>query len=216
MRDPRSLAATALLAAGTVLVVASYTRVGHATTSPRWLLASVLVVHLTAVAFWFGALLPLRRATAGAIETRDAADLLHRFGQVAAFTVGLLGIAGLVFAYVMVGSVSGLLSTAYGLLLLLKIGIVTGLLALAALNKLRLVPRLAAGRDGAARQLDRSIRVETLAFLAIFAVTAIFTTVAVPPVHASMIEDGIDAAQTSSQFLKRFHNGNVVLLGCPG
>ena len=174
---------TVPLLAGTGLVVASYTLVGHATTSPRWLLAAVLVLHLSAVAFWFGALLPLRRAAMGLLASQDAAALLHRFGQIAAGIVGLLGLAGLVFAYVMIGSVQGLFSTAYGLLLLLKIGIVTGLLGLAAPNKLRFVPYLAGGHDGASRHLDRSIRAEALAFLVIFAVTAVFTTVAVPPVH---------------------------------
>ncbi len=183
--DLRSRGSTILLLVGVGLVIASYTLVGHATTSPRWLLTGVLILHLAAVAFWFGALLPLRRAALGAIETQDAVALLHGFGRIAAAVVGLLGLAGLVFAYVMVGSVQGLVTTTYGLLLLLKVGIVTGLLGLAALNKLRLVPRLAAAQAGAQQALDRSIRIEGLAFFAIFVVTAVFTTVTVPPVHLS-------------------------------
>ena len=47
---------------GAVLIAMSYTFVGHSLGDPRWLLASLLTVHLLAVAFWAGALFPLRKS----------------------------------------------------------------------------------------------------------------------------------------------------------
>ena len=59
----------------------------------------------------------------------------------------------------------------------------TPLLLLAAGNKWRLVPALAADRPGAARALRRAIAVEGLVVVAILFATAALTTVTTPPVN---------------------------------
>lgn len=164
---------------GTLLVATSFTFVGHALGDPRWLLALLLVLHLLAAAFWIGALGPLTRA----VDRPEAAHLLHRFGTVASVVVAALVIAGLTFAWRMTGSLSALLSTAYGWTLIAKLAVVTGLMALAALNKWRLVPALAAGSPAAAGRLRRSIRVEAAAVLLILIATATLTTITTPPVN---------------------------------
>ena len=64
---------------GALLIAVSYTFVGHSLGDPRWLLASLLTLHLLAAAFWIGALLPLRHA----VGQPEGARLLHRFGNVA-------------------------------------------------------------------------------------------------------------------------------------
>ncbi len=164
---------------GALLIAVSYTFVGHSLGDPRWLLASLLTLHLLAAAFWIGALLPLRHA----VGQPEGARLLHRFGNVASLTVALLVVVGLIFAWLMTGSFSNLLSTAYGKTLLAKLGVVSGLMALAALNKWRFVPALASGTPAAVRHLRRSIQIEAIAVLLILMATATLTSITTPPVN---------------------------------
>ena len=164
---------------GALLIAVSYTFVGHSLGDPRWLLASLLTLHLLAAAFWIGALLPLRRA----VGQPEGARLLHRFGNVASLTVALLVVVGLIFAWLMTGSFSNLLSTAYGKTLLAKLGVVSGLMALAALNKWRFVPALASGTPAAVPHLRRSIQIEAIAVLLILMATATLTSITTPPVN---------------------------------
>ena len=164
---------------GALLIAVSYTFVGHSLGDPRWLLASLLTLHLLAAAFWIGALLPLRHA----VGQPEGARLLHRFGNVASLTVALLVVVGLIFAWLMTGSFSNLLSTAYGKTLLAKLGVVSGLMALAALNKWRFVPALASGTPAAVPHLRRSIQIEAIAVLLILLVTATLTSITTPPVN---------------------------------
>ena len=164
---------------GALLIAVSYTFVGHSLGDPSWLLASLLTLHLLAAAFWIGALLPLRHA----VGQPEGARLLHRFGNVASLTVALLVVVGLIFAWLMTGSFSNLLSTAYGKTLLAKLGVVSGLMALAALNKLRFVPALASGTPAAVPHLRRSIQIEAIAVLLILMATATLTSITTPPVN---------------------------------
>jgi putative copper resistance protein D len=164
---------------GALLIAVSYTFVGHSLGDPRWLLASLLTLHLLAAAFWIGALLPLRHA----VGQPEGARLLHRFGNVASLTVALLVVVGLIFAWLMTGSFSNLLSTAYGKTLLAKLGVVSGLMALAALNKWRFVPALASGTPTAVPHLRRSIQIEAIAVLLILMATATLTSITTPPVN---------------------------------
>ncbi len=164
---------------GALLIAASYTFVGHSLGDPRWLLASLLTVHLLAAAYWVGALAPLHRAAG----SQTGADLLHRFGLIASGTVALLVIVGVTFAWIMVESLSGLVTTAYGWTLLAKVAVVSGLMGLAALNKLKFVPALAANHPGATLHLRRSIKVEIIAVVLILLITATLTSVTTPPVN---------------------------------
>lgn len=164
---------------GTLAVAVSYAQVGHTLGDLRWVLAGLLTAHLLAAAIWVGALAPLRRAA----RTSDGAELLHRFGVVAAGVVALLAAAGVALAWFLSGRVSALLGTAYGLGLLAKVAVVAGLLGLAALNKWRLVPALRRADPIAALSLRRSIAVEGAAVLLILLLTATITTVTTPPVN---------------------------------
>ncbi|GIT93369.1 hypothetical protein JANAI62_37960 [Jannaschia pagri] len=164
---------------GSVAVAISFTQVGHALGEPRAALAVLLVLHLLAAAFWVGALAPLRRTAFLPI----GADLLHHFGKIAVFGVAVLVIAGTALAYLLSGSLAALFGTAYGLGLLLKVGVVSALLGLAALNKVRLVPALRAGKPGTADALRRSISLEMLAVALILLATAMITTVTTPPIN---------------------------------
>ncbi|KQI69180.1 copper transporter [Loktanella sp. 3ANDIMAR09] len=164
---------------GALLVAVSYTLVGHSLGDPHWLLATLVGTHLVAGAFWVGALAPLHRAAA----TTGGAALLHRFGTIASGTVAVLIVVGLIFAWVMIGSISDLFGTAYGWTLITKLIVVASLLGLAAKNKLRLVPALASGEPSAAGGLRRSIRMEIIAVALILLATATLTSITTPPVN---------------------------------
>lgn len=164
---------------GAVAVAISYTQVGHTLGDPRWALAVLLTLHLLMVSFWVGALAPLHRAAGDT----TGAPLLHTFGLAAGGAVALLAVTGVGLAYLLVGSFSGLIGTAYGLGLLGKVGLVSGLLALGALNKWRLVPALRDGDPGATPALRRSIRVEGAIVVIVLLATSAITTVTTPPIN---------------------------------
>ncbi len=123
--------------------------------------------------------MPLRKAAL----TPNGADLLHHFGNVAAYGVAVLIVAGAALAWLLSGSVAALFGTAYGLVLLVKVVIVSALLGLAALNKLRFVPALRAEKRGAEIALRRSISMEMLAVVLILFTTATLTSVTTPPIN---------------------------------
>ena len=164
---------------GAVAVAVSYAQVGHSLGDPRAALAVLLILHLLAAAFWVGALAPLRRA-AGDV---GGAALLHRFGTVALVAVAALVVAGTALAWLLSGSLLALFGTAYGWTLLAKVAVVSALLGLAAWNKLRLVPALAAGDPSAPPALRRSIALEGMAVALILLATATLTTLTTPPVN---------------------------------
>lgn len=167
--------------AGGLLALWSFALVGHIPDAgPLWLQA-LLVLHLAAAAFWIGILSPLRRLAGDAAELAAAAELGHRFGRIAAATVPFLIAAGIVMAWRLLGDVSALTATGYGLTLLAKIAAVAVLLGAAAHNKLRFVPAMRRGEPAAAARLRRSIAVEWLAVCAILLVTATLTTLQHPP-----------------------------------
>ena len=143
------------------------------------LAAAVLAIHVLAIAYWIGALWPLLHLTRGH-EVDRAAIVLQRFGQIAIGVVAALLAAGAVLAWTMLESPGSLLRTGYGRLLALKLVFVIGLLTLAALNKLRLVPAFAGEQAAAASSLRRSIAAEILLASAIFAATAALTTLVSP------------------------------------
>lgn len=162
--------------AGATAIAVSFALTGHATRDPQWALMALITIHLLAVSFWFGALLPLYRLAGSNADHQEAARLSHRFGQQAAIIVPILIGVGAGFAYLLLGSPQSVLTTAYGQMLLLKLAIVAAVLGIATLNKLRLVPALKAQATGADSRFRSSLRWEALLFVAIFAATALLTT----------------------------------------
>jgi len=179
----RSPAAVALL--GSLAAATSFAWVGHvhslaSASRGAWLPAPAIVVHLLGVAFWLGALLPLLMVAGGADMPRIAATA-RRFGTAALIVVGVLLAAGVGLLCLMLRGVSDLWADDYGRLALTKVLLVSCLLALAALNHLRLTPRLFAYDEGALRALKRSIMAELAVAGCILVVTAAMTTLAGPP-----------------------------------
>ena len=168
--------AARIVAAATVLL--SLTVVGHATTLGA-ITGVLLALHLAGIAFWLGALLPLRQMC-GVADDADAAaclaDVADRFGWMAQRVVAVLIVAGLVYAAILTGSITALLTSAYGLALLVKVLLVAGLLGLAARNRFRVVPALRAGDLSAALRLRHAIDREIMLALAILVMSSLLTS----------------------------------------
>ena len=162
--------------AGGVLALWSFSRIGHVQDSEQFWLQALLLLHLGGVAFWIGILSPLRTLAGQPASRVHAALLGQHFGQIAAFVVPALALAGIVLAWQLLGSASALLGTEYGLALLAKVAGVLLLLGAAAANKLRYVPAMMRGDPGAAIRLRRSILIEWAAVCLILLLTAILTT----------------------------------------
>jgi copper resistance protein D len=91
-----------------------------------------------------------------------AADITRRFSAFGVLIVGVLLLTGLSNTWFLVGSLPRLLGTRYGQLLLLKIVLVIAMVAVAAVNRLVLMPRLrdAAGAVGVLTRLRRNGLIE--------------------------------------------------------
>jgi putative copper resistance protein D len=166
--------------AGAALAATSFAWVGHVHSAAPRAAPLLLGIHILAAAFWVGALAPLLILTRRR-EPRELGALAARFGRMAVVIVGALLAAGAAVLWICLESVSELWTSPYGRIACVKITWVAGLLALAAWNKLRLVPRIAAGDALAVRIFRRSVCAEMLVAGLIFLVTAALTTLAGPP-----------------------------------
>ncbi len=171
----KSTASSSLSIVAVIIVLAGFTMMGHTEShSPRWLLALLLLAHLIVVAFWFGALVPLRLVSSHE-SARIAGMTIGAFSTAASWIVPALFFAGLALAVVLVGSLAGL-RTPYGQLLIAKVVGFALLLGLASLNKWRLGPTVASGDVQGTRAFRRSLQIEYVLIAAVLTVTAVMTT----------------------------------------
>jgi putative copper resistance protein D len=173
LRRPGALG-TIVGVVGVVMLLAAFTFVGHTSKDTlRWLLSPVLLAHLFAVAFWFGALAPLYLISSReppAIAGRSVA----RFSAQAVWIVPGLLVTGLILAMVLLPSVAAL-DTAYGHLLIVKLAGFLALMGFAVWNKWRLGPALGRGDVRAARSFRLSLAGEYVLIAAVLCVTAALT-----------------------------------------
>ena len=125
----RLLAAVSPIGVGLALAAS-----GHASAAePQWLMRPSVFVHAVGIAFWAGALVPLRTLLAS--PSPDATAALKRFSRAIPFALAPLVFVGVVLAVVQVGRLDGLWTTNYGRLLLIKLAILAVLFALAAVDR---------------------------------------------------------------------------------
>jgi copper transport protein len=175
----RPLALMALLAAAALVLLSGQ---GHASEAPFAPLSVVVdAAHLTAVSLWAGGLpclaavlLRMPRALPGGGRALAAATLA-RFSRVALWSVAVIAVTGLLRAAGELSSPVQLLSTGYGLSLMLKASLLVPVLLLARRNR-RLVARLAGGFTPSAarlRTVARTVEAELAIATAIVVVAAI-------------------------------------------
>ena len=160
----RALAVVAFISVGLSLAMT-----GHAATAPpEALTRPAIFLHGLGVTIWIGALAPLVALVSK--PTIATLPVVNRFSRIAALAVGVLALTGLALAIVQLEKPVALIETRYGLILSIKLALVTGLLALAALNRFWLTPALARDEKGPA--LKRSILLEGAIALAILVVVS--------------------------------------------
>ncbi|RAK60203.1 copper resistance protein CopD [Phenylobacterium hankyongense] len=153
--------------------------------------AAADVLHLLAAGVWLGALaaLALLLATSRPSDDVDAFRPLHRalagFSGIGSAVVAVILVTGLVNSWFLVGPsrIGSLASSPYGLLLMVKVALFVGMLALAAANRFRHTPDLERGMTAkdprhAIAALRRSVLLETSAGVAILILVSVLGTLA--------------------------------------
>jgi copper transport protein len=164
-QSKRLLSSLALVGVGAALAASGHAAVAE----PQFLTRPAVLAHGVAIAFWIGALLPLVETMHSA--ERQTAELI-RFSRAIPAAVIVLIASGATLAVVQLRQFDALWTTNYGLVLCAKLVAVLGLIALAAVNRYALTPRIVA-RDGiAARRLVRSISVELLFVVVVLGLVA--------------------------------------------
>ena len=163
---PRRSALPAGLAAAATLLEAGHSHAFAMSDAPSLLLLSQ-ALHLVAAGAWLGGLVPLLIVVRQA--PLDAAQHAARsFSTLGAVCVAVLIVTALYQGTVLSGGLAGLTGTGYGAMLLTKATLFALLIALAAINRLRLTPALT-GPTGerSRRALGLSIAIETAIGLAV-------------------------------------------------
>jgi copper transport protein len=168
----------AVLLAGCIVALAGPPLVGHTRAfQPAPVLVAADWVHLLAGATWLGGLVGLvvsLRALAG--REQLAALTLARFSTLAGGLLLAVAATGSILAWRVLAAWEPFVTTTYGRLLLVKIGVALLVAGLAGWNRFRLLPRVRAAvgfgdRREAAHRITSAIRVEAIALVGLLAVT---------------------------------------------
>jgi copper resistance protein D len=176
-----------LLLGTSLCLVAGLAWTGHAgstTGNLGYLHLAADVLHLCAAAAWIGGLLPLALLLGYGRRAGDLPwvafeyDALSRFSLVGMASVATLIVSGFVNAWILVGSVRGLVMTGYGWLLLSKVSVFIVMVAFAAVNRFRLTPLLALAPETKAphttlEQLTHNVVIEIVLGVAIYAIVGV-------------------------------------------
>jgi putative copper resistance protein D len=146
-------------------------------------------LHLVAAGAWLGALWPLAillgraRRAGDPVSAAVAYQATQRFSIVGMISVAAILATGVVNTYEILGTMAFSIGTDYNRLLLAKIGLFIAMLAIAAVNRQRLTPRLSDERDHrrAMRQLQWNSLAEVGLGLLIVAIVAVLGRI---PPHA--------------------------------
>jgi putative copper resistance protein D len=179
-----------LLAVLAAILLASLAGVGHTQVEEG---ARVIVhvtsdaAHLLAAGAWLGGLVPLGMVVASCrtkqLSNADAVFVLSRFSGMAYLAVAALVASGAINGFFLIGSLSALIGTSYGELLLSKLGLFGLMLCLAASNRFSLVPALAKASaaglsDLVLTRLRRHILAEQILGILVVAIVSLLGTLA--------------------------------------
>ena len=213
-RGSRWSRAAALVAAGYLATLAFAGHAAGGQGQERYLRIGVDMVHLLAAGAWLGALpglvfvLRRVRSDANAASVGVAARSTRRFSALGTVAVGALLFSGVANAWYEVRALDALFATEYGKLLLAKLALFAAMLALAAVNRWRLSPRVAAADRAALRSLARNAMLETTLGIAVIAIVGVLgvTIPAMHPLHHHELHSGTSRAMiTSSLALEALH-----------
>lgn len=192
----RSLAAVGIGAAAAMLARAMS---GHAEAAAiPWFAVGVQWAHLVAVGAWVGGLvwllLGLRRGDPG-----RGRGLARRFSRVAAVTLAVVAVTGVLRALEEVGAWGRLVDTDFGVALLVKVALFAALVLLGTRSRFRHLPKAGAVR---AAGLRRTVRAEVVIGAAVLGAAAVLASL--PPsasvAEAAKLQRGSSVVVTGSDF----------------
>ncbi|MDT4963325.1 MAG: copper transport protein [Pseudonocardiales bacterium] len=127
-----------------VAVALTFSSVGHPdTTNPRWLSVTADTLHVLAMAAWVGGMVVLAAAVLPRREPAEVRAVLPVFSRVAFASVAVLAVTGSYAAWHGIGTVQAIFTTTYGLLVVGKVALFLGLLALGNVSRLAIQRQLA-------------------------------------------------------------------------
>src|SRR5262249_61957225 len=97
-------------------------------------------LHMLAAGVWVGGLVWLLLGLRG-LDGAERAAAVRRFSQLAFAAVAVIAVTGVLRAVPEVGSLAALVSTSFGVTLLIKSALFVALMGVARRNRYRLVPR---------------------------------------------------------------------------
>ena len=155
-----------------IAIIVSFLLEGHSASADvrSAFVSTVLLMHLGAAHWWLGSLCPLFRLTRQS-DAMILVSTMEAFSSVAVWIVAALVIAGALLLGLLTNWTLRI-DSAYQIRFALKLGLVVGLLSLAAWNKWHLVPLLHRDRKAGTARLAASIWTEMLAGLLILTATA--------------------------------------------
>jgi copper transport protein len=191
------LAVLGAAAAGALFV---HAQAGHAETqsSIRLLNVADQWLHIVAAGVWVGGLVWLLLGLRN-LDGTARVVAVRRFSRLAFAAVAVIGVTGVLRAVPEVGSLGALVSTSFGVTLLIKTGLFVAMIGVAWRNRYRLLPKLAepalaapgvlspvmrGATAGAIGSLLRSVRTEVALAAIVLAVAAVLS--GLPP--ASFVE----------------------------
>ncbi len=162
--------------------------VGHTrTVAPTSLMQLADLAHLVAGAIWLGGLLGLA-VVLGAFRGRPhrAMLVLSRFSTIGALVLLAVAATGVLMAWRILDGWAPLWQTGYGRVLLLKIGLVALVAALAGANRFLLLPRTRAalGHDAGRRRVTsvrRTVALEAIGLVVVVALTGFLVNLSPRP-----------------------------------
>ena len=162
--ERRTLAAASVAVLSTAVCV-ELARMGHAATLPwGWLLHAA---HMAAAGAWAGAIAAVLLLSAPSTRALRPA-LLEAFAPVAMISVAVVAVTGSVAAWHYIGAWSNLVSTRYGITLLIKVAMVADMVVLGGLNWKRL-------RSQGVSAVPATVWAELLTAIGVVLITAVLT-----------------------------------------
>ena len=180
------------LLAGALLATLAF--VGHAAASEepvRLFHLTADATHLLAAGVWPGGLVPFTMLLARVQPIGETkvptfvSSITQRFSQVNFVMIGIIGATGVVNSWLLVSTFDAVLTSTYGRLLLLKLMLFAAMIALGAVNRYRLRPRLMpdSGKSyRALRALKRNVKFELCAGVAVILIVGAMG-ISAPPRH---------------------------------
>ncbi|MEV6348999.1 copper resistance protein CopC [Actinoplanes sp. NPDC051851] len=168
----------ALLGVLGVAALATWPLTGHPTASPVAGVSVVLdALHLAAMAVWLGGLVMLFAFLLPKANARELGAILPIWSRWAFTAVGALIFAGVVQALIEVSSLSGLVNSTYGRLILVKVALAAIVIGVAAYSRKLVKDRVAAESP---RGLRRIVLIELGITAVVLGVTAALVQLAPP------------------------------------